>query len=98
MPEPNLPGPNLTERQAKYFASLRASLERNTGKTLAEWVAISRTCPESAHRARLKWLKVNHGLLKNHGSQVLSEAFGSSMSWQEPEKLRAALCDDLRGG
>ena len=94
MPEPNLPSPHLTERQRKYFASLQASLERDTGKTLAQWVAIARTCPESGHRARLKWLKDNHGLLQNHGSHVLSEAFESAMSWQEPEKLIAALWVD----
>ena len=89
-----MPEPNLTERQRKYFASLQASLERDTGKTLAQWVAIARTCPESGHRARLKWLKDNHGLLQNHGSHVLSEAFESAMSWQEPEKLIAALWVD----
>jgi hypothetical protein len=89
-----MPEPNLTARQTKYFASLRASLERDTDKTLAQWVAIARTCPEPAHRARLKWLKDNYGLLQNHGSHVLSEAFESAMSWQEPEKLIAALWVD----
>jgi hypothetical protein len=86
--------PNLTERQQKWFASVQASLERNTGKSLADWVAIARTCPETGHRARLKWLKDNHGLLQNHGSHVLSEAFGSTMSWQEPGKLIEALWVD----
>ena len=94
MPEADLPPPNLTERQRTYFASLQASLERDTGKTLAQWVAIARTCPESGHRARLKWLKDNYGLLQNHGSHVLSEAFESAMSWQQPEKLIEALWTD----
>jgi hypothetical protein len=89
-----MPQPNLTERQAKYFASMRASLERDTGKTLDQWVAIARTCPETGHRARLKWMKDNHGLLQNRASQVLSEAFGSAMSWQEPGKLSEALWTD----
>ena len=48
---------NVTERQAKWFESVRASLETSTGKTLEEWVAIARTCPETGHRARLKWFK-----------------------------------------
>ena len=73
MPEPTIPPPNLTERQAKYFAAMQASLERDTGKRLAEWVAIARTCPETKPRARLKWLKDNYGLLQNHGSHVLSK-------------------------
>jgi hypothetical protein len=89
-----MPAPNLTPRQQKYFDSMRASLERDTGRSLAEWVAIAKTCPESGHRARLKWLKDNYGLLQNHGSHVLSEAFGGAMSWMEPEKLLAALWVD----
>src|SRR5665213_2481104 len=86
--------PNLTERQQKWFASVRASLERDTGKSLAEWVAITRTCPETGHRARLKWLKDNHGLMQNRASLVLSEAFESGSGWSEPEALIDALWTD----
>ena len=89
-----MPQPNLSDRQAKYFASMRASLERDTGKTLAQWVEIARTCPETGHRARLKWMKDHHGLLQNRASQVLSEAFGSAMSWQDPGQLSEALWTD----
>jgi uncharacterized protein DUF4287 len=89
-----MPELNLTARQQKYFAALQASLERDTGRSLAEWVAIARTCPETGPRARLKWLKDNYGLLQNHGSQVLSEAFPPAVSWREPEKLLAALWTD----
>jgi Domain of unknown function (DUF4287)/Domain of unknown function (DUF5655) len=85
---------NLTERQAKYFASLRASLKAATGKELDEWVAIARTCPETGHRARLKWFKETHGLLQNRASHVLSEAFGSAMSWNQPDSLIDALWTD----
>jgi hypothetical protein len=85
---------NLTERQAKYFASMRGSLETATGKSLDEWVAIAKTCPETGHRARLKWFKDNYGLLQNRASHVLSEAFGSTMSWREPEGLIEALWTD----
>jgi hypothetical protein len=89
-----MPEANLTERQQKWFASVQASLERQTGKSMAEWIAIARACPESAHRARLKWLKDNYGLLQNHGSHVLSEAFPPQASWREPEKLLAGLWID----
>jgi hypothetical protein len=83
--------PNVTERQAQYFAAMRASLEKATGKTLAEWVAIARTCPETTHRARLAWFKTRHGLLQNRASHVLDEAFGSSSAWKDPDALIAAL-------
>jgi hypothetical protein len=89
-----MPEPNLTERQQKYFAALQASLERDTGRSLEAWVEIARTCPETGHRGRLRWLKENYGLLQNHGSHVLGEAFPPVMSWREPEKLLAALWTD----
>jgi Domain of unknown function (DUF4287)/Domain of unknown function (DUF5655) len=89
-----MPDPNLTERQQKWFASVKASLERDTGKTMDEWVAIARACPETGQRAQLKWLKDNHGLLQNRGMQVLNTAFGTSSAWREPDELLAALWTD----
>ena len=58
----------LTERQQKWFASVRAGLQRETGKTIEEWVAIARTCPAVSPRARQAWLKANHGLGINRAS------------------------------
>jgi hypothetical protein len=87
-------GPHLTSRQEKWFSTVQASLERETGKSLAEWVAIARTCPETSHRARLTWFKENHGLLQNRASHVLSEAFGSQMPWDDPDALIDALWTD----
>lgn len=84
----------LSPRQQKWFASVQASLERDTGKTLEEWVAIARTCPETGRRARAAWLKDRYGLLQNRAAHVLSVAFPSEMSWDEPEKLKAALWTD----
>ena len=85
---------NLTQRQAQYFATMRASLESSTGKSLAEWVEIARTCPETAHRARLAWFKAHHGLLQNRASLVLDEAFGGAKAWRDPESLITALWTD----
>lgn len=82
---------NLSERQARYFAAMRASLEGATGKSLAEWIAIARTCPETAPRARLAWFKREHGLLQNRASYVLNEALGGSSAWADPAALIAAL-------
>ena len=85
---------NLTARQQKWFASVRASLEKETGRSLAEWVKIAQSCPETGHRARLKWFKDHHGLLQNRASHVLSEAFPPAMSWREPENLIESLWTD----
>lgn len=86
--------PVLSERQQKWFASVRASLERETGRSLEAWVKIARECPETGHRARLAWFKSNYGLLQNRASMVIAEAFEPTMGWSEPEALVDALWVD----
>ncbi|HVJ53348.1 MAG TPA: DUF4287 domain-containing protein [Aliidongia sp.] len=88
------PETGLTERQQKWFESVRSGLERETGKSLDEWVKIAMTCPETGHRARLRWFKETHGLLQNRASFVLSTAFPPAEGWDAPEALRAALWSD----
>lgn len=86
---------HLTERQKKWFASVRESLERDTGKSLDDWAAIARTCPETKPRARLAWFKDHHGLGQNRASYVLSVAFPSERpTWDNPDEARAALWTD----
>ncbi|HYE46497.1 MAG TPA: DUF4287 domain-containing protein [Caulobacter sp.] len=85
---------HLTERQKKWFASVQASLERDTGRSLAEWVAIARTCPETSRRKQAEWLKEHHGLGANRAAQILHEAFPEALGWNDGEGLRAALWKD----
>ncbi|TCS15460.1 DUF4287 domain-containing protein [Caulobacter sp. BK020] len=85
---------HLTERQRKWFASVREGLARDTGKSLEDWVAIARTCPETRPRAQLGWLKEHHGLGQNRASYVLSVAFPSERAWDNPDETRAALWTD----
>jgi hypothetical protein len=82
---PNWEPETLTERQKKWFASVREGLERDTGRTLEAWVEIARTCPETRHRARLTWFKDHHGLAQNRASIVLSAAFGEDASEAEAD-------------
>lgn len=84
----------LTERQKKWFASVQAGLERDTGKSLAEWVAIARTCPETGRRKQTEWLKELHGLGVNRAAQILHEAFPEALGWDDSEGLRATLWKD----
>jgi hypothetical protein len=77
----------LTERQQKWFASVRASLERDTGKTLDQWVQLAKKCPETAPKKRAEWLRAKYGLGANRAAQVLSAAFPEGPSWDEPEAL-----------
>lgn len=86
---------HLTERQKKWFASVKEGLARDTGKSLEDWVAIARTCPETKPRARQAWMKEHHGLGINRASYVLSEAFpDKAMTWDNPDAVRAALWTD----
>jgi len=64
-------GAVLTERQKKWFATVQANFETATGRPLAAWVEIMKTCPETAPRAQAAWLKANHGLGVSHAAQVL---------------------------
>ncbi len=91
---PKVEAEHLTEQQRKWFASVRGGLERDTGKSLEQWVEIAKTCPETKPRARLKWFKETHGLLQNRASYVLGEAFPVVASWSEPEAFREALWID----
>lgn len=85
----------LTETQAKWFASVREGLERDTGRSLEAWVEIAKTCPETRHRARLAWFKTAHGLLQNRASLVLATAFPEDrLGWSDPDALRSKLWRD----
>lgn len=85
---------HLTEQQKKWFASLRAGLERDTGKSVADWVAIAKTCPETRPRKQADWLREHHGLGVNRAMYVLSETFPSAGGWDDAAGLRAALWKD----
>lgn len=85
---------SLTERQEKWFASVREGLERETGRSLAEWAALARKCPESAHRKRLAWMKAEFGLGQNRASMVLNAAFPPESGWSKPDGLADALWAD----
>jgi hypothetical protein len=85
----------LTDRQKKYFATLQEGLERDTGKSLAEWAKIARKCPETKTRAREKWLKENYGHTVNRASLILSAAFPKeSIGWDDPDALVSNLWKD----
>src|SRR5258705_1979108 len=86
--------PGLTERQQKWFASVQASLERDTGKTIDEGVAIARTCPHDKPKARVDWLRENHGLGVKRCAHVLSIAFPSDIGCDERDAPPVALWKD----
>ena len=84
----------LTERQEKWFASVREGIERETGKSFDDWVAIARTCPETKHRARLTWFKETHGLGQNRASVIFAAAFEATPTGEKADELFEGLWKD----
>jgi len=92
---PNAKPQGLTEQQQKWFASVRANLQRETGKTLEEWVEIvRRECRETKPKARTDWLKATYGIGVNRAATIFGVAFPSEMGWDDADGLRAALWTD----
>ncbi len=89
------PGPQLTERQQKWFATVKANFETQTGKTLDAWVEVMKVCPATTPKAQQAWLKAEHGIGQNHAAHIL-DAFNPAggPGWDEPAELRAALWKD----
>lgn len=85
---------HLTERQAKWFASVREGLKRDTGKTLEQWAVIARKCPETKPAARVKWLKETYGLGVNRAATILDAAFPESIGWDDPKAMLEGLWKD----
>ena len=86
-------GPKLTERQEKWFATVRANFEAKTGKSLDDWKAVMKTCPETRPRAQAAWLKERHGVGVNHAATILSSLNEQTM-WDDPHALLDALWKD----
>ena len=88
-------GSVLTERQKKWFATVQANFEKNTGRPLNAWVEIMKACPATAPRAQAAWLKAEHGVGQNHAAHILDAcSAGRGAGWDEPAELRAALWKD----
>lgn len=88
-------GDGLTEQQRKWLASVRTTLETRTGRSLEQWMAVAAGCPETAPRARQKWLKDVHGLGQNYALLVLSEvAAAAGAPLRDAAVMGAALWAD----
>ena len=79
--------PHITPKQANWFRAIKEGLEKDTGKSMDEWIAIAKTCPEAKQGARLKWFKDNHGLAQNRALTIIGAAFDTGFGWDNPAEL-----------
>lgn len=88
----------LTERQKKWFATVEANFETQTGRPVAVWVDIlKKGCPETRPKAQAAWLKATYGIGQNHAAHILNAARpNDAMGWDDAEALRAALWAEPR--
>lgn len=86
---------NLTERQQKWFASVKASLERDTGRPLDAWVEIvRRDCLETERRKQEAWLKATYGMSMIRAGQIINAVSPEPDMWEDPAYQRAELWKD----
>jgi hypothetical protein len=55
-------GAAVSDRHRKKQATVAANLQAQTGRTLAEWVAIATQAPVEGFMDTVNWLKTHHGL------------------------------------
>ena len=86
----------LTERQKKWFATVRANFEAQTGHPVEYWVEVMKACPETGPKKQAAWLKAHHGIGVNHAAYILDCAGSKDgqPGWDDSEGLRAALWKD----
>ncbi len=85
----------MTERQKKWFATVQANFEKQTGKPVEAWVEILKSCPDTTSGKQSAWLREAYGIGVNHAAYIISCADTSGgPGWDDPEGLRAALWKD----
>jgi predicted transport protein len=72
------------------------NLPAKTGKTLPQWVKLVRAMDPADGKARVDWLKREHGLGTVTANLIVDEADGKS--WTKPYDDPAALVDGLFAG
>ena len=82
----------MTPRQRKMFATCAANMEAETGRTLAQWVEIAQTCPDTTVRGRMDWLDQRHGVRAMRAHILMAAAFGDAAP--TPDALADALWKD----
>ena len=76
----------MAKSPEEMAASMINNLKEKTGKTLEEWLAITRTCGLSKHGQIVKFLKGDHGMTHGFANLVAHETLkaGSDAPAEDP--------------
>ncbi len=72
-------------------AKMIANLEANTGRSLADWVAASRSAGPEKHKALVDWLKAEHGLGHGYANLVAHKTFASDAGSSDDAALMETM-------
>lgn len=72
-------------------AKMIANLEANTGRSLADWVAASKSGGPAKHKALVDWLKAEHGLGHGYANLVAHKTFASDAGSSDDAALMEAM-------
>lgn len=71
-------------------AKMKANLKEKTGKTLAQWLKLTRKCGEEKHGGIVKWLKGEHGVTHGFANLIAHETLGGLSSDSPADELVTA--------
>ena len=66
----------MPKSPADMRRAILANLEKKTGRTLEEWVALVKAHPAAGHKERVDWLRRDHGLGGSTAGLIVWEADG----------------------
>ena len=64
------------------MATMVANLNKNTGKSLEQWVALARKSGKTKHGDLVNWLKSDHGITHGYANLVAHTTFASDAAAQ----------------
>jgi len=80
----------MAKSPEEMAAAMIANMKANTGKTLPQWLKVTKACGESKHGAIVKHLKSEHGVTHGYANTIAHMHLKSDASHAAPDNLVGA--------
>jgi len=80
----------------KHMAAIASNLPKKTGKSLEDWISLMEAAGPTGTKARMEWLKVEHGLGRDTAMSIVEIAEGRGNP--DPESLVEAMYAGPKAG